>query len=346
MLRCPYCLEKVKPKLEKKDNSRVYVCPKCNAELYRDFVEKNKISRTAVGLVGFTGHGKTVYITSLFYLLKFLNRINIWQGIWKGNFSWLSLDDNTHKIIFEDIPKFEDSWLPRGTPENFPHPSLIQFSNLPFVAAAGEKFLSIYDTAGSVFEETAKITDSGRFVAHSEVVLFVVSISDCGSKPADNMESLLWKYIDGVYNKLHIDLKNQHLIVVLSKGELLFHELPDELWKFLELGSIEWYAISNPENNGSQREMLDKLRQIRENSKSVEKWLIDKNCGGFTGLAKEKFKSVEYTLVSSTGSVPVGNRLCAKLKPDDPKRVIDPLLLLLNKTRPSTIREKLFGRRT
>ena len=169
------------------------MCPKCNSEIYRDFVEKAKIPRTTVGLVGFTGHGKTVYLTSLFYLLKFFKR----RMIWRENFSWLSLDDNTHRIMFKHVPLFEESHLPEGTPANFPHPSLIQFSKVPFF---GDHFLSIYDTAGSVFEETARITDLGRFVAQSEVVLFVISIPDCGGRWADNMERLLETYINAVYN--------------------------------------------------------------------------------------------------------------------------------------------------
>ena len=67
-MRCPYCLELTKPTLEKKDNRLVYVCsnPNCKMEIARDFVEKPKVPLATVGMVGFPGHGKTVYVTSLF----------------------------------------------------------------------------------------------------------------------------------------------------------------------------------------------------------------------------------------------------------------------------------------
>ncbi|MBU1261569.1 hypothetical protein KKG61_07375, partial [bacterium] len=199
MIRCPYCLTNVDPNL----TNQGYLCPnkECNAGIYRDFVEKPKIPRATVGLVGFTGHGKTVYLSALFYSLKHLKR----NHTWGENFNWVTLDENTHKIMYVDVPKLEEeSKLPDGTPENFPHPALIQFDQIPFF---GDYFLSFYDTAGRVYESSEKITDMGRFVAYSEVVLFIISIKDCDRSWADHIEGLLDTYIHAVYNYLRIDLK-------------------------------------------------------------------------------------------------------------------------------------------
>jgi len=337
MIRCPYCLEIVDPTVENKDHTPVYICPnnECKAALPRDLVEK-KIPQATIGLVGFTGHGKTVYLTSLFYILKILRRDK--RNPWGEDFNWESLDDNTHKIMCEHVPLFEASKLPDSTPENFPHPALIQFTNTPFFK---NYFLSFYDTAGRVYEETEKIAETGRFVAHSEVVLFIISIKDCGTSWADKMESLLETYIRAVYDKLRVDLKkNQHLIVVLTKADSLIR-LPTGLKNFLQNGSYEWYLVNNP--NEEKSIVRAKVRELKEHSRGIKEWLEKNNCRGFTNLAKQKFKSVEYTIVSSTGAEPIGNRLATKLKPQDPKRVLDPFLWALEKTRPKGIWERIFN---
>jgi hypothetical protein len=160
MIRCPYCLETTTPES--------YHCANeaCKAELPRDFVD-SKEPKTTVGLVGFSGHGKTVYLTSLFYLFKFLRgKVN--------DYYFLSLDDNTHKIIYEHVPLFEDqSTLPESTPANFPHPSLIRFHKVPYYQ---DWFLSFYDTAGEVFDRTQTITNQGRFCAHSDNIFLLSAL--------------------------------------------------------------------------------------------------------------------------------------------------------------------------
>lgn len=337
MIRCPYCLNIVDPSLSSGEKGiKTYICPteNCKAAIYRDYVEKKEIPKATVGLVGFTGHGKTVFLSALFYLLKYLKRSQTWG---RDAFNWISLDENTHRIMFKHVPLLEEKGeLPAGTPENFPHPALIQFDQIPYF---GDYFLSFYDTAGSVYESPEKITDMGRFVAHSEVVLFIISMKDCGEMWADRMEALLELYILAVHNQLHIDLKKrQHLIVVLSKADELDY-LPDELKSFLQQGHYGWYDTKSAEN---KKEIIkSKLWQLKEKSRIIEDWLVRNNCAGFTGLAKKRFRSVEYTIVSSLGAAPVGNRLRTKLQPKDPKRVLDPFLLALEKTRRRGIWEKI-----
>ncbi len=326
MIECPYCLESVFPQMESKGSQYLYKCKKCNNNIPRDFVEKN-VPRGSVGLVGFTGHGKTVYLTALFYLLRIIQRENAW-----GDFQWLCQDDHTLKIMHNHVPLFESSQLPPGTPENFPKPALIQFFNAPEVR---DFFLSFYDTAGRVYEESEKITETGRFVARSNVVLFITSITDCGNNWADEMERLLNTYIIAVYDRLHINLKKQHLIVILTKADLLVH-LSEELRNFLKEGSYRWWNLTN-------NSLRNKIIELKEASEATEQWLKKNKCGAFTGLARRFFKSVEYTIVSSTGSAPVGNTLLTRLTPEDPKRVLDPFIWVIEKIRPKSIWEKIFG---
>jgi len=313
---CPYCLERVS--LKKNES---YKCSNCEEDIPRDFIEKNNIPKVTVGLVGFRGHGKTTYITSLFYLLKFL------KTKWRGYY-FLTLDDHTSNIIYKHLPQFEEeSTLPDGTPANFPRPAVIQFHNIPYFR---DYFLSFYDTGGEVFIRSEHIVDQGRFVAHSDVVLFIFSIDDLGENWTDNIEKLLDTYIRAVYDRMHIDLKKkQHLIIVLTKIDTLKNtrpekQLSEKLIDYLDTGSYEEYLLLN-------NKYINK--RLKHYSRTIKNWLIEKGCQGFISAAEDKFKSVEYTIVSSTGAAPVGKKLVKKLEPQDPKRVLDPFLWILEKNR-------------
>lgn len=69
-MKCPYCFSEFKNKKRVKGTRQVYYCNLCESEIHRAYVEFPKIPITRIGLVGYTGHGKTVYITSLFYMLQ------------------------------------------------------------------------------------------------------------------------------------------------------------------------------------------------------------------------------------------------------------------------------------
>lgn len=313
-LRCPYCLNETRPELKPGIG---YCCGECQEALPKDYVDPLN-SRARIGLVGFTGHGKTVYLTSLFYTLRVLSNRDIWR-----NFSWRTCDDHTHKIKYSDVRNFENSRLPASTPENFPRPALIHLQNVP---SMGDIFLSFYDTAGRVYESAEKITDMGRFVAHADTVFFLISLSESGLGECDmgdvsfEMERLLDIYIRGVYEKMHVDLSDkQEMVVLLTKADEI-DILPEDLHNFLNESSCNWWMNDDLEARFSA---LDNY------SERIREWLRSEGCGGFVNLAENNFKGVKYTLISSTGASPVGDTLVTKLEPEHPKGVINPLVFAM-----------------
>jgi len=334
-VRCPYCLSETRAELKPGTG---YCCPECQEALPRDYVDRSN-SRARIGLVGFTGHGKTVYLTSLFYTLRVLSNRDIWR-----NFSWRTCDDHTHKIKYSDVRKFENSKLPQSTPENFPRPALIHLQNVP---SMGDIFLTFYDTAGRVYESTEKITDMGRFVAHADTVFFLISLSESGLGNCDmadvsfEMERLLDIYIRGVYEKMHVDLSdNQEMVVLLTKADEI-DILPEDLHNLLNRSSCNWWI-----SDGSGG-MESKLRDLDNYSDRIRKWLRSEGCGGFVNLAENNFKGVKYTLISSTGASPMGDTLVTKLEPEHPKGVINPLVFAMRSASSRHGKSKLgsfFGR--
>lgn len=315
---CPYCLNEVRPKIKRGVG---YCCSvkDCGECLPKDYIDPANL-KLRIGLIGFTGHGKTVYLTSLFYTLRVLSRRNIWR-----DFSWRTCDDYTHKIKYSDVRKFERSELPESTPENFPRPALLHLQNVPSI---GDVFLSLYDTAGRVYESTDKITDMGRSVAHADNVFFIMSLiesgfdKDNGSDAGLEMERLLDTYIRGVYEKLGADLSKQDMVVLLTKADEI-SSLPEDLKLFLNGGSCRWWV------NDGESDLRRRFEELDSYSERIRKWLRSEDCGGFVNLAENNFKSVSYTLVSSTGAKPVGDALITHLEYDHPKRVIDPLVFAM-----------------
>lgn len=110
--------------------------------------------------------------------------------------------------------------------------------------------------------------------------------------------------------------------------------LPDELKAFLMEGDYRWHTAQAGR----------RFNEMTAVSRVIEQWLLAKECGGFVNKARDSFKSVEYTLISSTGVQPTDLHLPANPEPEDPKRVLDPFLWALEKVRRRSWTERWFGK--
>ncbi|MDX2061471.1 MAG: hypothetical protein SFY70_00255 [Bacteroidia bacterium] len=311
---CPYCLSTIQ-KIAVQETTGAYACPVCKTVIPRGYVDERDTPKCTVGVVGFSGHGKTVYLTSLFSTIGKLSKY--WDG-----FYFRSLDDYTHKILYDQVPKFERGILPESTPANFPNPALINYNKLPLF---GNSYLGFYDTAGEVFNDSAQISRAGFFVAHSDVVLFILSLQDCDPHRLDDeMSRLLDTYVRAVKDHLNINLKaHQQIIVIFSKADLIDHRLPEELHDWLDDGEPEWYVIDLP----------GKVLDLQIKSTLIEEWLRDEiGAARFINMINDNFRQVRYTLVSATGMLT--DTELASLNREDvasdlqPRRVLDPFFLI------------------
>lgn len=306
-LRCPYCLHHVE-KFIHDEKTKVTHCPNCRTDIPKVFVNAGLMLRTMVGVVGFSGHGKTVYLTSLFSTLKRFS--HYWNGYY-----FRSLDDFTQRIIYEQVPLFEKGDLPESTPANFPNPALVLYHQLPVFEDA---FVGYYDTAGEVFNDATQIARAGFFVAHADTVLFIMSIPDCDPGQLDDqMSRLLDTYIRAADDKLNTNTRTtQRLVVIFTKSDLTQAQLTPALRQWLSQGAADYYALN----------LNDKLLDLGMVSIRIEEWLRqDLGCTRFANMARDHFLEVRYTIVSAMGwGDPNGED---KL---NPLRVLDPFLWVLD----------------
>jgi len=316
-MNCPYCFKDLKIKVQERGATKQYYCRQCESEIHRAYIDYSNTPFTRIGMVGFTGHGKTVYITSLFYQLQALD------AYWSGYY-FETLDDFTHDIMFEKVLELKKGRLFSGTPINFPEPAFIRFSNIPHF---GSQIVSMYDIGGGVFDNLDLMTQKGRYLAHSDTVFFIMSLLEDDIENDWNLKTmkLLDRYIQVVYSRFGANLsKKQNIVFVFTKSDALAklegeRKLSPELADYFNNGSLERFHHLDTYS----------FHQIKYNSDNIENWLRTNKCNGFINLAKNHFRTVNFVLVSSLGDAPVDNKLANGVSPTDPKCVLDPFLWAL-----------------
>ncbi len=311
---CPYCLIKLQ--------SSTRLCTGCQRQLPPEYVKCHSgwFSRAPaiVSVIGFKGHGKTVYLASLYYVLQ-----NVVTRSWNDFFrqGWTM---KTLEIVHGNVAMLKKGDLPDRTERMFPEPNIDRLVSIPYF---GNRTLLVYDPPGEAFDLNVEEEDLQRFagfVKHSRCALFLMSLTDLeqfgGDEGiADEMSQLLERYNLGMTGMGAPD-RFQHLIVVYTKADRLlsYSGFPDEVTRYLEKSEAE-----------SLHDVRAYLNSMKRNSALLREFTAQTlNGQGFLNNAKEHFKSVEFCAVSALGSEPVGDKLSERVMP---RRVIDPFLWVLQK---------------
>lgn len=299
---CPFCLH----------NTNTEKCSNCGEVLPPLYLQTHKsVKKKAIfSAVGFSGHGKTVYLATLFSEMN--NRLpNIWPGFFRQG---LNLDSvNT---VNENVKMLEKGNLPDSTRLNFPKPSIHTLKPIPHYKSAN---LIIYDPPGEAFDSDTGIESYAHFVKNVSCVVFLVSIADLEEPKNLEINRLLEIYYLGL-GKLTAKPKKQHLIVALTKADLLIDLFENYPAVIDHLSQPDLSALKNP------REYSRKLQVV---STEIEKFFIEElKATSFISMAKNRFCSVNYCVVSALGNAPEDGHLSGKIQP---AAVIDPLVWVLEK---------------
>ena len=156
---CPYCLQNTSDKESK--------CKRCNEPLPAMYTQRHGKAfaqpPAILSAVGFSGHGKTVYLASMLHEME-KTLTAVWPRFYRQ-----ALDIDSVKTVQANLALLRKGELPESTRRNFPRPSLHALTDIP---QYGSRDLLIYDPPGEAFESDEGIE---RF-AH-----FVVRSSDCST---------------------------------------------------------------------------------------------------------------------------------------------------------------------
>ena len=312
---CPFCLAQVKQFTKNANTGYTCPVPECKESVPALYVEGYpQYPPVVLSSVGFRGHGKTVYLATLFHVLAHHELLRHWQYFYKtasGDYSLEILEANSKML--------KEGKLPNSTPQNFPKPTLIQVKGIP----TGKATLLCYDAAGESFEKATRMVTYAKFLTRSTTVLFLLSIPDLereGADVAQEMEKLLTVYRNGIA-QLGGKTQLQRLVVVYTKADqwtALFHDRYSGLQDYLQAGTFDGLA-DYPTYKKSLFATSEQLRTLTAEHLKAQ---------AFLNNANDNFDGVRFCVVSALGASPKDQQLQTSIAP---RRVLDPLLWVLDK---------------
>jgi YHS domain-containing protein len=307
---CPFCLKEDTIKKIEEKGRIYYVCSEhAFPTIPIAYAENEKLPRDVISAIGFSGHGKTAYFASFFLSLDDLARV------WPDFFTF-PVNEQALDTITNNIKLLKNGKLPAPTFMNFPEPTIIQFSKMPKFK---DHFLIFYDTNGENYERASKLIKNANFVTKSQTAIFFMSLHDLDYNPQE-MGRLLAVYIMGL-KELGGDPKQQHLLVVLTKGDLLASKLEShqKIWEYLVNGDVK---------NLQYSDIKSQMKEMKKISELLKEFLIkDIGASMFIHLGKANFRTVEICIISALGAAPKGDQLDISATP---KRIFDPILWVMN----------------
>jgi formylglycine-generating enzyme required for sulfatase activity len=335
---CPYCAEDV-PANSRQHHGCRRIRDKEFPPRYLDFHGgEGSVEPVVLSVVGFPGHGKTVYLCALFDYLD-----NHLTYMWpERRFHNHVLDQDSLSLLNENRRMLRNGILPPPTQQSFPRPGIFRLTNMPHSAGGNglpplvDTTVLIYDPPGEAFSTEDKIVEFASFVKRSSCVLFLIDLTALGESIADEMALLLDTYLLGM-RRMGIEKKSQHMVVVYTKSDETKVSVP-EFKNFLEREPrLKEYL--DQQRPGTLADPHAHLRQLADISSLLETFTWSElNAAKFIHEAKDWFASVGYTVVSSLGAAPEksfdGNghattKLTVKMSP---RGVADPLLYVLAKS--------------
>ena len=318
-VKCPYCFRKSRFGLEKKKGNRIVnYCSYCRSEIPRTYVESSTMDYTKLGMIGYSGHGKTSYLISVLSHLKELT--DTWD-----EFYIETLNDKSHKLMYKSSKKLAKGIFPKETRSIFPQSVFLRLNNAEYFK---NRFVGFFDTGGALFEQLDLMTRKGRFLTQSQTILFFISLTEKEMINNWNLKimKLLDRYLQVIYSRYGIKTSaRQNILFVFTKSEKLLElegdqKLPEEIIHYMNNGTIDNYKIIDKE----------KFTAIKANSDNIEKWLRNNNCNSFINFAKNRFKNTGFVLTSVTGNTDINNNFSGKIPISKAKCVLDPFIWSMN----------------
>lgn len=330
-MMCPYCLDDVPDHSQAHDKCKIAKGKQFPSFYVKFHSEQYASDPVVFSVVGSVGHGKTVFLCALFDFLD--NHLTV---MWPKFFNHV-LDQESLSRLNENRNRLRNGELPPPTQQSFPRPGIFRLTNLPHSTGKDnlprleDTTVLIYDPPGEAYKTDDKITEYASFIRRSSCVLFLIDIANLSDSIADKMAELLDTYILGT-EKMGIEKKTQHLIVVYTKSDDIAVSVP-EFRSFLadEPKVRDYLNEQRPHTLADPQVHLEHLREI---SRLLEEFTRSGlNALRFMNEATHWFRSVSYTAVSSLGSAPEEGDGETRLKVKmSPRCVADPLLYVLSKS--------------
>jgi len=317
-------------------------CNVCTKEIpLRYLKDYETYSPVECPVIGYQGHGKTVFIAGLILQLKRLAGQAVGSAWGQLVYQMLPIAEETEDFYEKIAVRLAGRQAPEGTKEQ-PGALILRLSRIPAIGGAQ---VILHDTPGESLDNRRNFFFQLRHLTQARFLILLVSFPDVNeslwqdspqeTQVLDPLEKVIREFIKGV-ETIVIDgvarnLKDISVLVVITKGDEIAQQ-PDfdrdykELYDFLT-------EDATPEQNLFQ---LDHLQS------SVRAWLVDQGAGSNCLLLEQEFKSVDYCMLSASGGRFVWNGTERLLEaPPNPRGVLLPLFWTLLKRMEIKVRTQI-----
>lgn len=309
------------------------VCPEKEMRIPSDYITsvKHGVPVVVMLTIGYSGHGKTCFFSSLLHSLYHDSVSEKWPG-----FSFLGVTMETlNRIHYEFVTILDHGNLPPKTPIMFPTPLILKFQRIPLKVnnwykkyikhqqfEQRELIVIFYDIGGGTFDVDEKIRQNVPVLRHISTLFFLVSLPQLLGE-ADGLGGM------SAVQRLH-KLLNTIVIALNDLGQKqqknvqICFTMSDQMWdqESLIYGPLSM-RFSHPIPHFDDFSAY--FAACRGDSNIIQDH-IETEYRPFYNTLVNNFKTIRFTSISSLGAQPTQDGRIPNLAPNN---VFDPLLNLL-----------------
>jgi uncharacterized protein (DUF983 family) len=321
---CPYCLT------ENRYRDAIEKCEVCSQELPPPYVQKyDEAAPFYIQIIGWSQVGKTVYLQAMTLMLMQMARF------WKHSFTYAPLTQVTREYT-QNVRDFEAKGvMPPPTQMTLQQAYIMQLQGME---RWGGRTMVIRDVAGGIFNDLQFPLDYVPYFRYVPTTFLMISLHDLKQRPSWSMDDLMHSYL-ATLAKHRSDFRreNRKVVIVLSKADLIFNELPANLRNYLVEDAFLHAYVSKQVGESldatAMQHYMDKLKHV---SRAIEDWIGNEPSGqNMINLAKSDNVRLEFTIISSTGENPESDDQMSSTPAVmrvalQPARVLDPFFWALD----------------
>jgi GTPase SAR1 family protein len=290
----------------------------------------NKLDRK-VATIGLPGHGKTLFLASLFY-----DSCDILASYLDG-YTINTVGAVAHQMFYENAKTIKKKELPHKTLVQTPQPATLRFKNVPCLPWVVKRYpekthafastvdinLTFYDIAGEPFQRIATVKQFASYIEQADDIIFLFDPSDPEFNAFVGAE-----LVDAVVNCYDHSLQKNVIIVVSKMDELKdrsdFSSLIQPLYPDIPPA---WPPKSLPDT-GTCR-LVDYLKDMQELSDRLRNhWWRSPQMRAAALINKLDKRTTHYCAISALGHKPIRDAQTGDMRLEQepaPFRVRDPL---------------------
>lgn len=313
---CPFCLQR--------HEAGVSLCPVKQKPVPERFKERcaRGVPLASMLTVGYRGHGKTCYLSSLLHALYYGDPVAAWEG-----FSFIGLDQQTLDDIQDSyVSTLQRGVLPDSTRAMAPQGLVLELADIPLATAKvgplvvsyapKDLMLTLYDAPGEVFERQESIERDLPMLDGLRSLVFLIDL--------EQMQREAKERAIGPVQAMH-RLANTMRLATESdgtKGIIVVFNKADQYWGKPDYGPL---SQRPPVALAGAKDMREYVAYLKGRSQEIGEW-VRSVYAPFYNVLSAQFKPVMYASTSALGSRPAAEGTLEVLRPSG---IMDPLLLTL-----------------